>query len=219
MEYLSAFYRQEGENASSLLLLQAYYKPKRMPVLLAAVCEKNAPGGQYPGENGVLLALKDWFYETGLYLCAEKGDGGWNRAVKELERKSFSYSTEYSAILCAGRHFLQFGQGEQRAYLLNTGINRRLCRKLVQGIRQEETGRKGIVQEETGWEGIMQEGIGILLVTSSFQRMTDEAYLAEVFDREALRTEQEMEARLKRVGAFQESRGGSDMGAVIFATR
>ena len=209
MEYFSAFYRQEGENVSSLLLLQAYYKPKRMPVLLAAVCEKNPPGGQYSGENGVLLALKDWFYETGLYLCAEKGDDGWNRALKELERKSLSHSAEYCAILCAGRHFLQFGQGEQRVYLLNTGNNRRMCRKLVQGIRREENGR----------EGIMQEGIGILLVTSGFQRMADEAYLAEVFDREALWTEREMEARLKRAGAFLESRGGSDMGAVIFATR
>ncbi len=204
MEYLSAFYRQEGENTASLLLLQAYYKPKQMPVLLAAVCEKNSPDGERPEEEGILLALKDWFYETGLFQCAEKGDGGWNRALRQLEREYLSYGADFCAFLCAGRHFLQFGQGEQRAYLLNTRNNRRLCRRLPQGCWQE---------------GIMQEGIGILLATSGFQVMTDEAYLAEAFGGETLRTERELEVRLKRVGTFLENRGGSDMGAVFFATR
>ena len=120
MEYLSAFYRQEGENASSLLLLQAYYKPKQMPVLLAAVCEKNPPGGECPEKNSVLLSLKDWFYDTGLFLCAEKGDGGWNRALKQLEQNSLACDADFCAFLCAGRHFLQFGRGEQGVYLLNT---------------------------------------------------------------------------------------------------
>ena len=214
MQYLSAFYRQEGENASSLLLFQAYYKPKRMPELLAAVCEKNPPGGECPEKNGVLLALKDWFYDKGLFLCAEKGDGGWNRALKQLEQNALACGTDFCAFLCAGRHFLQFGRGEQRVYLLNTRNNRRVCRKLSQACRRE-----GNTQERSTQEGLMQEGIGILLVTSGFQRAADEAYLAETFDRETLRTEKDMEERIKRAGAFLERRGGSDMGAVFLAIR
>lgn len=254
MEYLSSIYRQEGENISSGLLLQAYYKPKRMPVLLAAVCERNQSA-----EKGLLMELKEWFYGTGLFLCAEKGERGFDRARKQLGRKCFPPQADFNAFLCAGNHFLWFGQGEPRVYLLNQRNNHSLCRKLTtvcrktEGVQekvmwkgtirkrvvqeenirkraiQEGTIRKRAIQEETIQtatiqerilqEGIVQEGIGILLVTEGFRRVADEAYLAEKLDRRAMLTQRNMEERMKKAGKILESRGGSNMSAVLFCTK
>lgn len=229
MEYLSAMYRQEGDNISSVLLLQAYYKPKKMPVLLAAVCEKNQSA-----EKGLLMELKEWFYGTGLFLCAEKGERGFDRARKQLGRKCFPLRTEFNAFLCAGNHFLWFGQGEPRVYLLNQRNNHSLCTKLTAVCRKtedvpekiirkragrEETIGTAAMQERILQEGMMQEGIGILLVTEGFWRVAEEAYLAENLDGRALLTQRNMEERMKKTGEILESRGGSNMGAVLFCTK
>lgn len=198
MELLSSYYwQQSGRNVSSLVLLQACHRKKRIPVLLACVCE-----------GGMADVFSDWFYETGLHLCARGTMRGWNRAVKGLEifLADLREEAEFVGILCAENRFVRFGQGRGEIFLLNTRNFRPNCRAF----------------EKERWEteqGFLQSGIGILLVTEGFAMQMRTSFVTERLDMRGLGEEIHMEQCLKEIGTEFEQKNGRNMGAILIGMR
>lgn len=210
MKYLSAFYRQQEEhNSTALVLQQLYHRRTRTPVLLACVC---ASEGREKEEAGHWITqLLNWFYETGLGLCRSKSERNWKHMEDSLEKCCRSSGDiRFAGILCAGNHYLLFCQGRQQAVLLNSRYGRANCRNLSgEGKAAEGFHMQG---------GIMQKGIGILLATAPFPEIISPRLLKECLNVKEIHRQNQLEKRLRELGALAEREGGRDMGAVMFMT-
>lgn len=160
MNFVSSYYwQQREENASALILMQAYYRKKEIPVLLACVCEgeeqledflKNRRESRIHCRKIENLEgnLADWFYQMGLPLCGQGGMGGWKKAVKSLKKlllrsidemavhgdttEKNGEGMKLNGIFCVGSRFLRFGRGRgaENFFLLNIWNAKVRCHKL-----------------------------------------------------------------------------------------
>lgn len=221
MRYLSTYYwQQEGENTSSLVLLQAYHKKNGIPVLLACVCEQEL----IDRGSGLADKLTEWFYDRGLPLCGRNGERGWRKATKSLE-KLLKQSLHFTGIFCAGNHFLHFDRDGGKVFLLNVRNGKPHCQELCGGMYCDRYGsRSGTLFLE---QGMMQDGIGILLTTKAFGRNLSEAIIGQHLDvREMCRekvseeyTEKYMRDCLAKLRAAGKCEDCKSVAAVLFYSR
>ena len=212
MQYFATYYWQAvDENATSLVLQQAYHKRRRMPVLLACVCTDRAAhhNGRRIGEK-----LTDWFYGTALPFCGKSGVKGMDTAAEHLNKmlaqSMKSVEMDIAGIFCAGSSFQLFQQGDTKISILNDRNHHANCREL-----KMDAGVEGIAIQR----GILQRNVGILLASEGFQSPVPRTVMEECLQVREMRSKDRLDARLRELGGFAEERGGRDMGAVMLVSR
>lgn len=214
MQYLATHYWQSAnQNVSSLVLQQAYHKKRKLPVLLACVCS-DAPNNLERGR--LVTRLADWFYEIGLPLCGRNGEKGIRTISNSLEtclkrEVQNAWEHQMAGVLCVGNSLRIFQQGEMGSRLLNM----RNYRPYSSELKMDRGREPGLLFQD----GILQPGVGILLATNSFYEHVPEGTLEECLNIRELRNRSYMEKRLRELGSLGETRGGTDMGAILLMTR
>lgn len=209
MQFHAAYYWQSADNNSALVLQQAYHKKKRIPLLLAGICEATEDkqtAGQFMTE------LADWFHECALPLCRKKGKKGVWAAGRSLEhflrnRVRNEEGLQMSGIFCVENSFYLFGMDGMQIRILNQKGNSPNIRRLRMG---EEKVNLPIFQE-----GVMQAGVGILLATKGFCEQVTEKCMLECLNTKELCTGSNVEKRLHELGDAAEVKGGKNMAAIF----
>lgn len=228
MKFLTSYYWQGQENATSLTLQQIRLKRGGDSLLLACVCDSRDFCGH----------LVDWLHEEILRKYGRKGSMDWSVALMQLRRMAAErkmpdvkiartescIGTGFSCagILCLGSEFLMFGQGEQRVYLLNQGFRGARIKKLM------GTGEPACQSDSKKWgdgkeilevhQGMMESGVGIVLATESFYAKLTEQMLLDCLGGD-IRNEKQASLHLKELGEFSRSLGGRNLGAVFMRTQ
>lgn len=224
MQYFTSYYFQSDEiNASSVLLQQVCHKRRKLPVVLACVCEENTrfrakDSCEYKYGIVWLRNMADWFYGSCLPLCSHNGERGSETIfdnLLEYMNKIPPYPGENTAIssagiLCVGDSFLLFRQGTQRISLLNTRNHRPYCHE----IKMQQGNKKGM----DFLTGILQRRVGILLATEGFRNCVPDKRREECLNVQEMRTQERVERRMRELGIYAEEQGGTDLGAILIVT-
>lgn len=225
MQYFASYYRQpDVDNATSVLLQQAYHKKRRMSVILACVSmegdsfQANGFGNLKYG-NVLLRELADWFYGTGLSLCSRSGEQGMGmiadsfaKNLNGILRDCAEIATcQWSGVLCVGQSILVFGQGKQQIRLLNTKNHRPYCHEL----RLQGGGTEGLNFRM----GTIQRGVGVLLATEEFYRCIPVKKIEECLNVREMKSGEQVDRRLRELGYYGEEQGGTDLGSVLIVAR
>lgn len=194
MQYITAYYRQQGEATPSLLLSQ--FQCREVPVCLAYLAD-----GNYHGINTLNAdpadELRFWCRHFP-WPKAVKRPGRWlARAEKELAEKvagSGEDAFRYTLLLAIGGNLLLMGGG-QPVYLINTSYGR---------------GHAEFLQPD--FRGILEAGAGILLATPAFAENLRLDRLGNALCPGELKEEAQMERRLRELAeqALQETEPGGD---------
>ena len=212
MQYFATHYWQTaGDNATSLVLQQAYHKRHKMPVLLACVCTD--PKGRYDGRR-IGENLKVWFYDTALPFCGKSGRKGAEPVMEKLNKTLTQSMGETEAdlagIFCAGSSFQIFQKGKAQICILNDRNHHANCRKLQMNVSPE----KIAVQR-----GILQRNVGILLTSEGFHAAVPHRIIEECLQVREMNSQNRVETRLRELGGFGEESAGRNMGAVLLVSR
>lgn len=213
MDFLSAYYWQQVNNRSSLLLQQ--YACGGTVVLFACVCMGQDGDGRVSGYmTGRLLR---WFRNLSLRRLAKRTEREMRAARKSLERvvertdrelasaglSEAGQDAALAGVFCVGESFLLFYRGRQRIWLINTSFGRAYTDRI--GADSE------VFCVE---EGILEPDVGLLMAVgrgcfSDVERMMGEGLSV----REVL-TEEQMEKHLRELLEEAARRGEGDMAAV-----
>ena len=179
MEYLTTYYRQQGEEGCSLLLQQ--YLCRQVPVCFACLCTAE-------GEEGseVCKVMIDRF----LGWCRKVP---WHRAAKRpaawLERFEAELTdlskdcVKLTLLLGIAEEILVLGGG-QNIILLNTSFG-----------KGKATGLPG------QFRGCLESGAGLLLATDGFMKKAEGKGLEEALRLSEIRTAEQAERHLKEIAA------------------
>lgn len=207
MEYLTTYYKRQGEHGCSLLL--QHYLCGQVPVCFAALCtSEGGRGGEVCRE--ATARLMGWCRSVPWHSAAKKTDVWLRHREKELEER-LEYSGEEAPyedrpprdgeavratlLLGVGEEILVLGGG-QNVRLLSTSFGRGRVRELPGQFR-----------------GSLETGAGILLATDEFLRSVEEDKMAETLHLPEIRTEEQAERRLKELAVHD--RAGTDPAAAI----
>ena len=206
MKYVSSYYRKQEEGApGAVSLLLQHVKCGKIPVCLACVCKAEEPQGvSYPASQ-----LLEWFYKTGIRLCAGGDDRNFRRVkaglramLEEWEKRPGDCAEavrkqvwHISGILCAGARFLLFYHGKQRIYVINT----KFLRPHLKCLASEAD---SLCMES----GILEPGIGILLATESFFDQVTEEMVRECLAQRDLCTQTRADKHLWELGETARAR-------------
>lgn len=193
MEYLTTYYRRQGEGSGCSLLLQ-HYLCGQTPVCLACLCteEGEGDGGMRPAVTGRLL---DWCRTVCWHKAAKRPVLWMGRLEAELppllaEVGADREGCRLSLLLGIGGEILALGGGHN-LYLLST-----------------LWGRGKAVRLPGEFRGCLEPGAGLLLAEDSFLGDLEEKRLGEALCLQEIRTADQAERRLKELAA-DSSRAGS----------
>lgn len=185
MEYVTTYYRRQGESGCSLLLLQ--YLCRQTPVCLACIC--TAEGAEKARMcRDMAEKLKSWCRSVPWHRAARRPCRWLPRLEKELlaltagEGQTASGSgLRLTLLLCIGREILALGGG-QNLMLVNTFLG---------------TGR--ITPLPDSFRGCIEPGAGLLLATDKFIKSVGEQNLREVLRLPEIRTKEQADRRLREL--------------------
>jgi len=198
MQYLASHYWQSAdENSPSLLLQQVYYKRKRLPVLLACVCNSHTDSDF---GKSLMRGLTDWFYETGLPFAALKGEKGiWGLRRKAegylRKEKGIPEDLELSGILCVGSSFVMWKRGEGKIWFVNQRNQHAQITELHPMLFQN---------------GFLQRNVGLILGTGSFGQ-------PQPVNGKQWQEESQVKEYLRQMGTGMKA--GEGKGAVMLVTK
>lgn len=217
MQFQTAYYWQQGENRTSLVLQQYAYGA--VPILFSCICG----GGTESEKAGGYMAerLSQWFRELNLKKLAcrpelglENAESGLRKLIARTDRELAAAKavpgkseTSFSGILCVEGSFCLFYRGEQRIYLTNTCFGRSYTKRL-----DKEGGRLALER------GTVQPELGLLFATGTFCEKLTEQALREVLSVKEIKGEERLERRLRELGEEAARQGGRDLAAVFIRT-
>lgn len=209
MQFHAAYYWQSADNNSALVLQQAYHKRKRIPLLLAGICEATEDK-QVAGQ--LTTEFADWFHRCALPLCRKKGKRGLWTSGRSLEhflrrRVRNKEGVRMSGVFCVGNSLYLFGIGGMKIRILN---KKRNCPNISLLHMGDEAVNLPAFQE-----GVIQTEVGILLATKEFCEQVKEERILECLNIKELYTESNVEKRLHELGKDAETKGGKNMGAIL----
>ncbi len=197
MEYLTTYYRRQGEGSGCSLLLQ-HYLCGQTPVCLACLCteEGEGDGGMRPAVTGRLL---DWCRTVCWHKAARRPVPWMGRLEAELppllaEIGADREGCRLSLLLGIGGEILALGGGHN-LYLLST-----------------LWGRGKAVRLPGEFRGCLEPGAGLLLAEDSFLGDLEEKRLGEALCLQEIRTADQAERRLKELAAGGGRAGGGRAG-------
>lgn len=198
MEYLTTYYRRQGEGSGCSLLLQ-HYLCGQTPVCLACLCteEGEGEGGVRPAATGRLL---DWCRTVCWHKAARRPVPWMGRLEAELppllaEIGADREGCRLSLLLGIGGEILALGGGHN-LYLLST-----------------LWGRGKAVRLPGEFRGCLEPGAGLLLAEDSFLGDLEEKRLGEALCLQEIRTADQAERRLKELAADSSRAGSSRAGS------
>lgn len=196
MEYLSTYDWQSGQGCASLVLQQMQYERSHCSALFGCLCATDAMAEELLG----------WWERKGMALpyCAGKVLDAW---AKELEAYAESRCSlqagqkngAWSGVLCVEHEFLLYQGGQATAYVINTRFGRSHIRPIGQ-TREQDNLRASV--ERRVLRGRLEKGVGILLANQSFLKGITLQQLQEVLVVQELRTEEQLERRLRELGRY-----------------
>ena len=212
MEYLTTYYKRQGERGCSLLL--QHYLCGQVPICFAALCTSEGEGS---GEvcREATAGLMGWCRSVPWHSAAKKADLWLRHREEELEERLGHSGEKAGEAACttgdreALRITLLLGVGEevtvlgggQNVRLLNTSFGRGRVRKLPGQFR-----------------GRLEPGAGILLATDGFLGSVEEDKMAEALRLPEIRREEQAERRLKEL-AQHDRTGSGPAGAILLLGR
>ncbi len=229
MEYISAYYWQEGENAASLLLKQCRYQD--IPLFFACVCPGEDDREQTAG-GYLARRLSEWFCGMDFHRAVKEGDLFLRRQAVRLENLVCEADRELSeaglntfadtgrepnpkggspgcgGILCIGQECLLFGRGDVQIRLLNCRMGRPNGEMLLSG------GQQLCVRQ-----AVMEADIGVLLAAGAFGEAVRDTTPEEGLSAGEVLTQRQAERHLRELGEAGERAGGRNMAAVLFYLR
>ncbi len=204
MEYLTTYYRRQGEGRGCSLLLQ-HYLCGQTPVCLACLCteEGEGDGGMRPAVTGRLL---DWCRTVCWHKAARRPVPWMGRLEAELppllaEIGADREGCRLSLLLGIGGEILALGGGHN-LYLLST-----------------LWGRGKAVRLPGEFRGCLEPGAGLLLAEDSFLGDLEEKRLGEALCLQEIRTADQAERRLKELAAGGGRAGCGTAGAILLIGR
>ncbi len=227
MDFVSAYYWQQGENISALLLQQCRLRDKT--AFFACVWEGR---GKRAGMAGRCLAERflAWFRGFRLSRAVKSPERFLERHAGELEAlvreadEDFMKAgaarlagegvsgtvalASFAGIFCLEEHFILFGRGSAGIRLLNHGIGKTCVGNPI-----------GYGEELRIRQGVLEPGIGLLLATDSFYRNVEEDAMREGLSVEEVLNGIQTEKHLRELGRAAEKAGGGNMAAVLLYAR
>lgn len=204
MEYLTTYYRRQGEGRGCSLLLQ-HYLCGQIPVCFACLCtaEGEKDGGVCRIVTGRLL---DWCRVVCWHKAARRPDVWLGRLEAELlsileETGAEHKGCRLTLLLCIGGEILVLGGG-QNLYLLST-----------------LWGRGKAVRLPGQFRGRLEPGAGLLLASDSFLHNLEEECLEEALHLQEISTEDQAGRRLKELAAPGSRTGCGTAGAILLIGR
>lgn len=241
MEYITSCYRQQGDDAASLLLQQ--YLCGQMPVCFACISagagregweEENGCGhkDQDKDENearnragGYLTGrLLTWFRGFPWMSMAKRRGKYFSRARRELEEAVRQAERELEdgglSAKAAGADLAGMLCADENVILFGRGRHRIFLLNTMFG--------KGHVRELSGerdsnglwlWEGAMESNVGILLASQGFGNGLSPRLLQQVLNVNEVFTQEQADRRLKELAREGERAGSRNMAAVVLYGR
>lgn len=241
MRFLTACYwhqTRDGDGNGSGLLLQQYVC-REVCIHFSCVCR--GQGGDDRAGGYMTEQLLSWF--RGLSLkklvkrrekALERAEAGLRRVIlqtdDELAAGGVVGKTAFSGIFCVGEEFFLFSRGEQRSYLINTGLGRAHIKRLGikgAGADEPESERYGIKQTKRHAEtaggfyvqrGVLQPDVGLLFASAPFWEHITEQMLREGLSVREVVTEEQMRKHLNELGAEARRQGAGNLAAVFVRT-
>lgn len=182
MEYLTAYYRQQGESGCSLLLQQ--YSCRQTPVCFACLC--SAEGGE---ESGACRKAVRSFWNWGR-------KAPWHRAAARPVLYLRQFEGELTELLDAAENghrlklTLLLGIGTE-IQALGSGQNLRLL--------STSFGRGKAVELPGQFRGCLESGAGLLLATDGFLKNAELRSLEETLCLREIKTAKQAERRLREL--------------------
>ena len=229
---------RDGDGNGSGLLLQQYVC-RGVCIHFSCVCR--GQGGDDRAGGYMTEQLLSWF--RGLSLkklvkrrerALERAEAGLRRAIlqtdDELAAGGVVGKTAFSGIFCVGEEFFLFSRGEQRSYLINTGLGRVHIKRLgIKGAGTDltESERYGIKQTKRHAEaaggvyvqrGVLQPDVGLLFASAPFWEHITEQMLREGLSVREVVTEEQMRKHLNELGAEARRQGAGNLAAVFVRT-
>lgn len=205
MEYLSTYDWQSGQECASLVLQQMQYGWSRCSALFGCLCATDAMAEELLG----------WWERKGLALpyCAGEVLDAWAKELEAYAEQRCRRQTgqeqngAWSGVLCVEHEFLLFQGGQATAYVINTRFGRSHIRPIGQ------TGEQDNLREGAEWKvlrGRLEKGVGILLANQGFLQGISMQQLQEVLVVQELRTEEQLERRLRELGHYGTGSGATN---------
>lgn len=186
MEYLTTYYRRQGEGGGCSLLLQ-HYLCGQTPVCAACLCTAE---GEHGGSlcRRVTGGLREWCRTACWHKAPGKPKLWLERQAEELAALWGQAGAENGAfrltlLLGIGGEILVLGGG-QTLYLLSA-----------------LWGRGKAVRLPGEFRGCLEPGAGVLLATDSFLFNMEEKRLGEALHLQEIHTEEQAGRRLKELAA------------------
>lgn len=200
MEYLTSYYRRQGESGCSLLLLQ--YLCRQTPVCFACICTaEGADREQLCAET--VEKLKTWCRGVSWHKAAAHPGRWMAKLEKELTLLWPAGGRACPAVLSGGR--AAYGEasapGRLRLTLL-LGIGREL---LALGDGQNLLlvntflGAGKVTRLPGIFRGCIEPGAGLLLAAGGFLQGTEERSLAQALRLPEIRTAEQADRRLREL--------------------
>lgn len=190
MEYLTAYYRQQGESGCSLLLQQ--YSCRQTPVCFACLCSAEGEEGKETCRNR-LESLLNWSRMVPWHRAAGRPALWLERLGKELAdlpevpgAAADGDGRKLTLFLCIGEEMLALGGG-QNLRLLSTSF-----------------GRGKAVELPGQFRGCLEPGAGLLLATDGFLKNTELRSLEETLCLREMKTAKQAERRLRELASPRE---------------
>ncbi len=211
--FATHFWRAQEGGGSSLVLQQVYHRRKKIPIVLACICNNGRVDGS------LAKGLIHWFYGEGLKLC-RKGE----RGIDSIERGFVAYveqalaeergggaKPELIGMLLVGQCFVMVQKGGLGAKLLNQKNHRSHCRSFV--------GREVPGEEISVRRGRIQKGVGVLLTTAVFDEGIGDVTVEECLEVRSLRSQERLERQLRELGTAVAAKGAGCVGAVLIVAQ
>lgn len=234
MNYLSGYVWDGADSGDSVLVQQVTSRGRA--ALLCCVSEDGTDLEEGDTVGGYLTGqLLRWFCDRGVRLCGkDAGDNAIERELCEIledisnevqyfqDKKGGSSQAGITGILVLETRFWMIHRGKSRVYLLNRRFNNSHIRLLTRTENGDEITQDKI-WKETAYKkepeiigGRLQKDLGILICTPSFCREFSEKVLAQCLNIREIRSELQIEKRLRELmetGRDPESKTG---GSAVF---
>lgn len=203
MNWLSAWYGQEGERNFSLLLQENLFG--KTQVLFCVLTENEREAKRE--KNALAKALLRIFRSISFDKRPWEKEGFWGEMAEAFRGAVERDGRSVAGLLLVGNSFLLFQKGSPRIFVLN----RNMATACLEALPMH-------LDFSSVW-GEAESGVGILLATSGFALGCPEEILRDGLFVEELVTKEQVERRLRALAEQTLTQGNKEKGACLLYGR